>query len=185
MVASEVKISTTEIDESAAQQDTTVTGTLDNLKGVDVIPTTTKPNDSSSIKKTNVYDFFVATSGSTSTTTVNIASRTVTVSKSIGTPVSIVSFFTNLLITGSPKLHVIPKVNKNGKQDYEIIYTNEGNSNVSATLFITTLDVPVGSVAPVFPAVFAAADPFATAVVLRDDTGLVKTYDYFMLSTQS
>jgi len=185
MVATAVNITRKGINESIVQLNTTVTGALTVLGGVDVIPTTTEPNASSSIKKTNDYDFIVSTSGAATATTVNVASRTVTVSKSIGAPVSITTFFTDLLISGTgAKLHAIPKVNKNGKIDYEIIYTNKGNSDVSATLFIITLDVPAGTT-PVFPAVLAAADPFATAVVLRDDTGLVRTYDYFMLSSQA
>ena len=184
MGATSVDVTNIGINESVSQQDTSVTGALTDLRGVDIKPTTTLPNDNPSIQKINGYDVIVATANAAGPTTVNIASKTITVAKSIGTPVQVTNFFASLLTTGSPKLHAIKKVNKNGNQDYEIIYTNEGTGAVTLDLFIVTLEVPVGAVAPTFPTLPATTDPLVTDVVLREDNGLVRIYDYFMLSTQ-
>lgn len=114
--------------------------------------------------------------------TVNIASRSITVSKSIGTPVSVSSFFTSLTNDTTADFFAIPKENKNGNIDYDLIYTAVGAGAVTLDLNIVTLEVPVGATAPTFPVLPNITDPVQVFSVLRNTTGLVKIYDYFMLS---
>jgi len=79
-------------------------------------------------------------------------------------------------------LFAIPKVNNNGNIDYDLIYTAVGAGAVTMDLDIVTLEVPVGATAPTFPVLENITDPVQVFSVLRESTGVVKIYDYFMLS---
>jgi len=114
--------------------------------------------------------------------TVNIASRSITVAKSIGTPVKTASFFTSLTNDTTAAFFAFPKVNKNGNIDYDLIYTAVSAGAVTLDLTIVTLEVPIGATAPTFPVLPNITDPVQVFSVLRETTGLVKIYDYFMLS---
>ena len=117
--------------------------------------------------------------------TANIATRGVTVAASVGTtPVEVTGFFTSLTNDSTAEFFAFPKVNKNGKIDYDLIYTAVGAGSVTLDLNIVTVEVPVGATAPVFPVLPNATDPVQVAAVLRNDNGSVRTYDYFMLSEQ-
>lgn len=177
-----VDVTLVSIDESTSQQNTTADGTRTDLREVDIIPVTTTPDVSN--QYSNDYNVLIGTANAVATTTVNIASRTIRVLKSIGTPVETTAFFTSLLTTGSPKIHAIQKTQGDGFVEYEIFYTNEGAGAVTLDLFVTTIDIPVGATAATFPNLPAAADPVVSIAILRESNGLVNTYDYFMLSTQ-
>ena len=74
MPTSQVDITTKNIDESTSQQNTTVTGALAFFRGTTVHAVDTIPDPSSSIKKTNVYDFLVSSVADAATGTVTSAS---------------------------------------------------------------------------------------------------------------
>ena len=117
--------------------------------------------------------------------TTNIAARGITVAASVGTqPVEVTGFFTSLTNDSTADFFAFPKVNKNGKIDYDLIYTAVGAGSVTLDLNIITVEVPTGATAPIFPVLPNATDPVQVAAVLRNDNGSVRTYDYFMLSEQ-
>ncbi len=113
---------------------------------------------------------------------VEIATRSITVAKSIGAPVLVSSFFTTVVNDATAAFFVIPKDTKDGKVDYELIYTGVGAGGATLDLNIVTVEVPIGGTAPSFPVVPNILDPVKVFSVLRETTGLVKIYDYFMLS---
>lgn len=124
------------------------------------------------------------TGGTNGPVTENVAVRHVTVPNEVGgIPVRMTSFLTGLETTRQ-EMHVIPTSNRNGVAEYDVFWSATGTGSVTVDLIVVTVRVPSNQPMATFPEVPTQNDPTAFEAVLREDTGIEKTYDCFYLVTQ-
>lgn len=180
MADNQVNVNKVDIANSTTEQTIQVTGKLRTFHKLNINPS----NDTIAVAGTPpqvTYDFLVATSGPALGVTVDVHNRSVIVGDNPpATPQVVSTFFTSVLSDASSELFAIARQSINGNTTYDLFFTYEaGVGAITYELTIVTLDVLPGS----FPTLPTTTNlPSHVTSVLRQTNGLVRTYDYFILS---
>lgn len=180
MVDNQVNVNKKAIANSTTEQTSQVTGTLTTFHKLDIEPSENTIASGGSPAQIT-YDFLVANSGAAAGITLDVHNRSVIVGDNPpATPQVVSTFFTSVLAVASSEFHVVPRQNNNGPVTYDLFFTYEaGAGAVTYELTIVTLDVLPGTF-PTLPTTTNA--PAQVKSVLRETNGIVRTYDYFILS---
>lgn len=181
MVDNQVDVTEQNIKESFVEQAFVVSGSLADFAGLDIEPTRDTVVGGTIIERG--YNFIVETSGIAGTVNVDTHNRSVIVGTNPpSTPQLETSFFTSMPNVAAAELHVHLRENRDALITYDIFHTAPTTGALTYDLTIVTVEFLPGVFSAVLPVTVNA--PILVKAVLREVKGVIRVYDYFILSEQ-